>query len=188
MKGSLEVICGPMYSGKSEELIRRIRRFEIARQKAIVFKPKIDNRYEQTDVVSHSGLKTKAFPVSSGKSILKIIDDVEQEFDVVAIDEVQFFDESIVNTIVTLVDRGVKVLVSGLDQDFREQPFGQMGELLARADKVLKLTAICHSCGGEATTTQRLVEGQPAPYSGETILVGARDSYEARCRDCHKEG
>ncbi len=180
--GWLEVICGPMFSGKSEEMIRRVRRAEIAGQRVVIFKPRIDDRYDATDVVSHAGARMRAVAVETVPELIARAGG----HDVVGIDEVQFFDEAVVDAALALADRGVRVIVSGLDQDFRRLPFGVMPELLAQAEFVDKLQAVCHRCGGTATTTQRLVDGRPAPYSGETIVVGALDSYEARCRDCHE--
>ena len=182
--GWLEVICGPMFSGKSEEMIRRLRRAEIAGQRVVIFKPRIDDRYDAAHVVSHAGARMRAVPVSS---VAEVVAHVEG-FDVVGIDEVQFFEPSIVRHALDLADRGVRVVVAGLDQDFRRLPFGPIPELLSYAEFVDKLQAVCHRCGGPATTTQRLVDGQPAPYSGETVLVGAAEQYEARCRGCHEAG
>jgi len=182
--GWLEVICGPMFSGKSEEMIRRLRRAEIAGQRVVIFKPLIDDRYDAADVVSHAGARMRAAPVSSVAEAVEHADG----FDVVGIDEVQFFDSSIVQRALDLADRGVRVVVAGLDQDFRRLPFGPMPDLLSHAEFVDKLQAVCHRCGGPATTTQRLVDGRPAPYSGETVLVGAAEQYEARCRGCHEPG
>ena len=182
--GWLEVVCGPMFSGKSEEMIRRLRRAEIAGQRVIVFKPQIDDRYDVADVVSHAGVRMRAVPVGSVADVLARA----EGYDVVGIDEVQFFETGVVGAVLALADRGVRVICAGLDQDFRRQPFGPLPELLAHAEFVDKLQAVCHRCGGPATTTQRLVDGRPAPYSGETIVVGELDSYEARCRDCHEAG
>jgi len=182
--GWLEVICGPMFSGKSEEMIRRLRRAEIAGQRVVIFKPLIDDRYDATDVVSHAGARMRAVPISSASEIAL----GAQGFDVVGIDEAQFLGEGVVGTALDLAGRGVRVVVAGLDQDFRRLPFGPMPELLAHAEFVDKLQAVCHRCGGPATTTQRLVDGDPAPYSGDTVVVGAAEQYEARCRSCHEPG
>jgi len=182
--GWLEVICGPMFSGKSEEMIRRLRRAEIAGQRVVIFKPRIDDRYDATDVVSHAGARMRAVPVST----VGEISERAREFDVVGIDEAQFLGEGVVALALELVDRGVRVVIAGLDQDFRRLPFGPMPELLTHAEFVDKLQAVCHRCGGPATTTQRLVDGLPAPYSGETVVVGAAEQYEARCRGCHEAG
>jgi thymidine kinase len=182
--GWLEVVCGPMFSGKSEELIRRLRRAEIAGQRALIVKPRIDDRYDIGHVVSHAGAKMRAVAVSHPEDIPGLAGD----YDVVGIDEVQFFPAEIVLVIDVLVERGKRVVCSGLDQDFRGLPFGAMPELLCRAELVDKLQAVCHRCGGPATMTQRLVDGYPAPADGATIVVGALDSYEARCRACHELG
>ena len=182
--GWLEVICGPMFSGKSEEMIRRLRRAEIAGQRVVIFKPAIDDRYDASDVVSHAGARMQAVPIRSSAEIAA----KAEGFDVVAIDEAQFLGEGVVLTALALADRGVRVVVAGLDQDFRRLPFGPMPELLSHAEFVDKLQAVCHRCGGPATTTQRLVDGEPAPYSGDTVVVGAAEQYEARCRGCHEPG
>jgi len=180
--GWIEVICGSMFSGKSEELIRRVKRAEIARQKVQVFKPAIDTRYEDREVVSHDGNKVSAYMVEKAEDILtELLPDVQ----VIAIDEGQFFDDGIVKVCQTLADNGKRVIVAGLDQDFRGEPFGPMPELLAVAEKVDKLQAICMVCGGPASRTQRLINGEPAYYDDPTILIGAEDVYEARCRDHH---
>jgi thymidine kinase len=182
--GWLEVICGPMFSGKSEETIRRLRRAEIAGQRVVVFKPQIDDRFDAADVVSHAGLRMRAVPVDGVEQLVARA----AGHDVVGIDEVQFFDVTIVEAALALADRGSRVIAAGLDQDFRRLPFGPIPELLAHAEFVDKLQAVCHRCGGPATTTQRLVGGKPAPYSGETVVVGAAEQYEARCRGCHEPG
>jgi thymidine kinase len=182
--GWLEVICGPMFSGKSEEMIRRLRRAEIAGQRVVIFKPRIDDRFDATDVVSHAGARMRGVPVSSVAELTARADG----FEVVGIDEVQFFEPAIVPAALDLADRGARVVVAGLDQDFRRLPFGPIPELLSHAEFVDKLQAVCHRCGGPATTTQRLVDGRPAPYSGETVVVGAAEQYEARCRSCHEPG
>ena len=182
--GWLEVICGPMFSGKSEEMIRRLRRAEIAGQRVVIFKPRIDDRYDADDVVSHAGIRMRGVPVGSVAELVARA----AGHDVVGIDEVQFFDVGVVGAALSLADGGIRVVAAGLDRDFRRLPFGPMPELLAHAEFVDKLQAVCHRCGGPATTTQRLVDGQPAHYSGDTIVVGAAEQYEARCRDCHEPG
>ncbi|HEY2355042.1 MAG TPA: thymidine kinase [Gaiellaceae bacterium] len=180
--GWLEVVCGPMFSGKSEELIRRLRRAEIAGQRTLIVKPKIDNRYDIAHVVSHAGAKMRAVAVESPADIPGLVED----YDVIGVDEVQFFPPEIVLILDGLVEKGMRVICSGLDQDFRGFPFGPMPELLARAELVDKLQAVCHRCAGPATMTQRLVDGYPAPADGATIVVGALEQYEARCRSCHE--
>jgi len=182
--GWLEVICGPMFSGKSEEMLRRLRRAEIAGQRVILFKPRIDDRYDASDVVSHAGARMRGVPVASVPELVARAVGAQ----VVGIDEVQFFAADVVGAALRLADAGLRVLAAGLDQDFRRLPFGPMPDLLAHAEFVDKLQAVCHRCGGPATTTQRLVDGEPAPYSGATIVVGTKEQYEARCRDCHEAG
>jgi thymidine kinase len=182
--GWLEVICGPMFCGKSEELIRRLRRAEIAGQKCLIIKPLIDDRYDVGHVVSHAGAKMRAVTASTSDEVLRLAGG----YDAVGIDEIQFFDEHIADTVDELVRRGVRVVAAGLAQDFRGLPFGAMPTLLCVAEFVDKLEAVCHRCGGPATMTQRLVDGKPAPFAGETIQVGALDSYEARCRACFEPG
>ncbi len=181
--GSIEVICGSMFSGKSEELIRRVRRVQIARKKVEIFKPIIDNRYHVQYIYSHNGSKVEANCIENSKEILKKIN---QDSDVIAIDEAQFFDEGIIQVCQLLADRGKRVIIAGLDQDFRGDPFGPMPKLLAIAEYVDKLHAICMVCGKPATRTQRLVNGKPADYNDPTILIGAKESYEARCRQHHQ--
>lgn len=173
-----------MFCGKSEELIRRLRRAEIAGQRALIVKPLIDDRYDLGHVVSHAGAKMRAVTATSSGEVRRLA----RGYDAVGIDEVQFFDEGIVAAIGELVADGARVVAAGLAQDFRGLPFGEMPTLLCVAEFVDKLEAVCHRCGGPATMTQRLVDGAPAPFDGETIQVGALDSYEARCRACHSVG
>lgn len=181
--GYIEVVVGPMYSGKSEELIRRIKRAKIAKQNVVTFKPKIDNRYSKVDVVSHSGYSTDAIAIENSDDIYKFIDEKTQ---VVGIDEVQFFDEKIVDVCIDLADKGIRVICAGLDMDFKGEPFGPTPRLLAVAEFVDKIQAICSVCGQPATRTQRLIDNSPAKYDDPIILVGAVESYQARCRKCHK--
>jgi len=178
----IEVICGSMFSGKTEELIRRVRRASIARQKVQVFKPDIDDRYNIQRVTSHNGQDFGAIPVRDSAALLAR---VEPDTTVVAIDEAQFFDQGIVRVTNHLANNGVRVIIAGLDMDFRGEPFGPMPALLCRADEVQKLHAICMVCGENASRTQRLVNGQPARYDDPIILVGASEAYEARCREHH---
>jgi thymidine kinase len=182
--GWLEVVCGPMFSGKSEELIRRLRRAEIAGQRVLIVKPRIDDRYDVSHVVSHAGARIRAVAVDSSQEILTLADGYET----VGIDELHFFDAGLVGVVATLDDAGVRVIGAGLAQDFRGLPFAPLPELLCLAEFVDKLQAVCHRCGGPATLTQRLIDGAPAPFSGETIVVGALDAYEARCRACYEPG
>jgi thymidine kinase len=176
-QGSLEVICGPMFSGKSEELIRRITRAIIARQKVQVFKPALDDRYDASAIASHSQRKHEAIPVKDSVELARHLDPTAQ---VVALDEVQFMDEGIIPIIENLARRGVRVIAGGLDQDSNGEPFGIMPILLAKAEYVTKLQAICMVCGELAGRTQRMVQ------TGGQVLVGAAEAYEARCRHCHE--
>jgi len=182
-EGWIEVITGPMYAGKTEELIRRVKRLEYAAQNVIVFKPTIDDRYAADEVVSHNNSRTRSINITKASEIMKY---VERDTDVVAIDEIQFLDEEAVAICEYLADHGVRVIVSGLDRDFRGEPFSFMPRLMAIAEEVTKLTAICVCCHTPATRTQRIVDGKPANYTDPIILVGAKDSYEARCRHCHE--
>ena len=172
-----------MFSGKTEELIRRVKRAQIARQKVQVFKPNLDDRYSADTVSSHNGLKLEAAPVSGAEELLAQVD---QDTDVVAIDEVQFFDWQIAEAAQELANRGKRVIMAGLDMDFRGEPFGPMPLLMAQAEQVDKLNAICVVCGAPASRTQRLIDSEPASYDDPVILVGASEVYEARCRACHK--
>ncbi len=180
--GRVEVICGSMFSGKTEELIRRVRRAVIAKQKVQVFKPEVDTRYSIQSVTSHSGQGFEAIPIARSCDILTAL---KPDTTVVAIDEVQFFDPEIERVTETLANRGLRVIIAGLDMDFRGEPFGSMPALLCRADEVQKLHAICMVCGEYASRTQRLVNGEPARYDDPIILVGAEEAYEARCREHH---
>ncbi len=182
-KGWLEVISGCMFAGKTEELIRRVKVLEFAKKKVLVFKPAIDNRYSDTRVVSHAGSSLDGIVVNQAKDILNYI---TEDVDTVAIDEVQFFDEVVIDVCDYLAERGIRVMVAGLDMDFRCEPFGVMPILITEAEFVTKLTAVCSGCGAPATRSQRLVNGQPAKWNDPLILVGASESYEARCRHCHE--
>ena len=181
--GSIEVIVGSMFSGKTDELIRRLRRATIARQKVQVFKPAIDNRYDEEKVTSHAGSDYAALPISRAAEILQKLD---EDTTVVAIDEAQFFDPEISRIVQQLADRGLRVIVAGLDTDFRGEPFGQIPTLMAQAEQVDKLHAICMVCGEPATRTQRLVNGKPAHYDDPVVIIGASELYEARCRAHHE--
>ena len=175
--GWIEVICGSMFSGKTEELIRRVHRAEYARRKIQVFKPEIDNRYEKDHIVSHSKMKTPSQIVKTSQDIHDL---VKYDTEIIAIDEVQFFDDKIVDVCEKLANNGKRVIVAGLDQDFSGKPFGPMPALLAISEYVAKLNAICVKCGNPASRTQRLTK------SKETVVVGATNIYEARCRNCHE--
>lgn len=182
--GILEVITGCMFAGKTEELIRRINVFKFAKKEVVVFKPKIDNRYSENLIVSHAGSSVKSVLVQKSTEILEFMKQ-HPEYEIIAIDEVQFFDEDIVLVINNLADAGKRVMVAGLDMNFRGEPFGVMPILMTQAEFVTKLTAVCTQCGSPGTRTQRLVNGKPAKYDDPLILVGASESYEARCRHCH---
>jgi thymidine kinase len=181
--GRIEVICGSMFCGKTEELIRRARRAVIAKQELQVFKPNIDNRYSIQHVTSHNGQNIEAQPLEHSSEIFAAL---SPSTTVVAIDEVQFFDAEIVNVVNQLATRGIRVIAAGLDTDFRAEPFGFMPQLMSIAEEVTKLHAICVVCGEEACRTQRLVNGKPARYDDPIILVGASEAYEARCRKHHE--
>ncbi len=181
--GWIEVITGVMFSGKSEELIRRVRRAVIARKRVQVFKSHLDDRYHVFSVTTHDGLTVEAHPVSTA---LEIATQVRPDTSVVAIDEVQFLDGGIVDVATDLARRGVRAILAGTDTDFRGDPFGAMPQLLAVAEIVDKLHAICVVCGDPACRNQRLLNGKPAPYDSPTIMVGGSESYEARCRHCHQ--
>ena len=181
--GWIEVICGSMFSGKTEELIRRIKRAVIARQVVQVFKPSIDDRYDAVQVASHGGSYYSAAPVQGVGQMRELIRD---DAEVVAIDEAQFFNEELLDFCRERAEAGQRVIVAGLDQDFRGEPFGPMPQLLAEAEQVDKLQAICLVCGAPASRTQRLINGQPASFHDPIILVGATENYEARCRKHHQ--
>jgi thymidine kinase len=181
--GWIELICGSMFSGKTEELIRRVRRAEIARQKVQVFKPALDDRYQVERVSSHSGAYMDATVVREASEISRL---VENDTSVVAIDEAQFFDWTIAEVCDELANRGMRVILAGLDMDFRGEPFGPVPLLMAQAEAVDKLQAICAICGAPASRTQRLINGRPASYKDPIILVGASEVYEARCRLHHE--
>jgi thymidine kinase len=181
--GVIEVVCGSMFSGKTEELIRRVRRAQIARQRVQVFKHALDDRYAVHAITSHNGARIEAVPVTGSGEIMA---GIEPDADVVAVDEVQFLDAGICQVAQALAQGGVRVILAGLDTDFRGEPFGPMPHLLAAAEDVTKLAAICMVCGAPATRTQRLVDGRPAQYTDPVIFVGAREAYEARCRRCHE--
>ncbi len=181
--GTLIVITGSMFAGKSEELIRQVRRALYARKKVQVFKSALDNRWDSAAIATHNGVRFEAIPVSSSADLEQL---VEPDTEVIAIEEIQFFDDGIVALCDRWANEGRTVIAAGLDQDFRGQPFGFMPVLLALADEVIKLRAICARCGQPASKTQRLVDGRPASWDEPTILIGAAERYEARCRRCHK--
>lgn len=181
--GWVEVICGPMFAGKSEELIRRIKRLQYAKKNVVVFKPQIDNRYSEDEVVSHNKNKTKCYNLTNSQDVYKYVTD---DTYAVCFDEVQFLNEDILTVINDLANKGKRVICAGLDNDFRGEPFSIMPKLLCMAEYVTKLTAICQVCGANATRTQRLVNKEPAFYEDPIIIIGASESYEPRCRHCHQ--
>jgi thymidine kinase len=182
--GWIEIVAGVMFSGKSEELIRRVRRALIARRRVQVFKSHLDERYAGLfRISSHDGAGIDAVPVDSSAEIFR---QVAPDTELVAVDEAQFLDAGIVEVATALADRGVRVVLAGTDTDFRGEPFGAMGALMCVAEMVDKLQAICVVCGDLACRNQRLVDGRPARYDSPTIMVGGRESYEARCRHCHQ--
>jgi len=179
--GKITVICGSMFAGKSEELIRLARRALYARKKVQVFKPAIDKRYDETNVVTHMGVQYEAVPIRNVKDLEGKLD---PKTEVVLIEEAQFFDSSLADLAVKLADEGKEVILAGLDQDFRREPFGPMPRLLAVADEVVKLRAICMNCGAPASHTYRVIDGKPAHWDDPIVLIGATEAYEARCRNC----
>ena len=185
--GVLEVITGPMFAGKTTELIKRVERQIFAKKKAALFKPSIDNRYSEDEVVAHNGLRYEAFVIpTTVEGVKKIAEITRKEgYEVIGIDEVQFFPAEIVDTLEELADSGVYVIASGLNLDFKAEPFPVTKELLVRADNIIYLTAVCTVCGRPATRSQRLIDGKPAPRDSPVIMVGGRESYEARCREHH---
>lgn len=182
-QGHIELVCGSMFSGKSEELIRRVRRAQIAKQNVLVFANAIDVRYGNATIASHNGANLDAQPIRRAAEIWEYWNDA---VNVVAIDEAQFFDWEIAEVVAQLAQRGVRVIIAGLDTDFRGEPFGPMPILMAQAEQVDKLNAICMVCGGPASRTQRLVNGEPAAYDDPLVVVGANEMYEARCRQHHQ--
>ena len=182
-EGRIEVICGPMFAGKTEELIRRANRLEYAKKNYMVFKPRIDDRYSKDEIVSHSNYRKKSIPIQKA---CEILDNLRDDLDAVIIDEVQFFDDEVVMIAEQLADKGLRVICGGLDCDFKGDPFMVMALLLARAEEVTKLTAICNCCGHPATRTQRIIDGHPAYDTDPIVLVGAKEAYEPRCRVCHE--
>jgi len=183
INGSVEVVTGSMFSGKTDELIRRLRRATIARQKVQVFKPAVDVRYAVEKVTSHAGTDFDAIPIERAADVY---DRLEKDTTVVAIDEAQFFNDEIIAVVDELARRGIRVIVAGLDTDFRSEPFGPMPVLMAKAERVDKLQAICMMCGEPASRTQRLVNGKPARTDDPVVIVGAAEMYEARCRAHHE--
>ena len=182
--GWIECICGSMFSGKSEELLRRIKRGVIAKQKVLLFKPSIDNRYDENRVSTHNGNSYDSISIEKSSDILNFVKDTK--YDIIGIDEIQFFDNDIVKIINKLADAGIRVIVAGLDMDFKAEPFHPMPEIMAISEMVTKLHAVCNKCGKEASRSQRLINGKPAKYDDPIVVIGASESYEARCRHCHE--
>lgn len=182
--GKIEVVCGPMFAGKTEELIRRIKRLEYAKKPYIVFTNKIDTRYSDAYIVSHSNSRIKATFIGKAK---EIYNHIKSDIKVIVIDEAQFFDKEIVSVAEDLANKGYRVIIGGLDRNFRGEPFGYMGDLLAISDEITKLTAICPVCGRDAIKTQRFVNGKIAKLSDPLVLIGEKESYEPRCRNCYKK-
>lgn len=183
--GRIEVISGCMFAGKTEELMRRLRRAEIAERSIEIFSPELDTRFGKDVIGSHNGKSWSSTVVPINSTGQAMLLEQGKKVDIVAVDEFNFFEHQFVPVLNELANSGVRVVVSGLDQTFRGEPFEPMGDLLAIADKVDKLTAVCEECGGVATRTQRLINGEPANYSAPTVQVGGSESYEARCRKCH---
>jgi len=185
--GKLEVICGSMFSGKTEELMLRLRRAEYAKKNVMTIKHEIDNRKSYSCIVSHNGVERTAQPIDPCENGLNTLKQcINLDVDVIGIDEIQFFPDDIVPIILNMVEKGKRVLVAGLDMDFRSEPFGIVPVLMSLADEVTKLRAICVVCGNDANFTQRLIDGRPANYDDPTILVGGQECYEARCRQCYR--
>lgn len=185
-EGYIELVWGPMYSGKTSELIRRVVAMEYAKEEVIVFKPSIDNRYSEDSICSHTGHEVKSHSIEDPKDMFNIIKQHKGQKPAVAIDEVQFFDPSVVEVISELANDGYRVMCAGLDQDFRGVPFPNTASIAAIAEFNTKLAAFCTVCGGPATKSQRFVDGEPASMSDPIVMVGAVESYEARCRHHHQ--
>jgi len=187
--GKLEVICGPMFAGKSEELIRRVFRAYIAQQTVLVVKPAIDTRSAHNVITSHSGKTYHAHTISTPQELLDLVEKghpTEGDYHVIAIDEAQFFSQDIMPVIRTLIAQGKRVIIAGLDLDHRSEPFGPIPQILALADSITKLQAICILCGQDAYRSQRIINGQPARYDDPIIMIGAEESYQPRCKNCFK--
>lgn len=182
-EGWIEVISGCMFAGKTEELIRRVHVLSYAKKNIQVFKPLVDNRFSEKEIVSHAGAHIPCHAITDPQEILDII---QNDDEVIAIDEAQFFDETLIEVCDYLADTGKRVMVAGLDTDFRGEPFGVMPQLLTKAEFVTKLTAVCAKCGAPATRTQRLVNGEPASFGDPIVMIGAKETYEPRCRHCHE--
>ncbi|AUB32141.1 thymidine kinase [Spiroplasma floricola] len=186
-KGWIELITGCMFAGKTEEFIKRLKRYKYAQQNVLVFKPLIDDRYSKKDTFSHSGMSIESIPVKDSEELLDIFykENEKEKVDIIGIDEIQFLDTNIVEIIKKLADEGVIVVANGLDKDFKNDPFQNVDKLLVEAEYVDKLTSICHSCGGNANRTQRIINGEPAKANEPIIVISANEKYEARCRHCY---
>ena len=182
--GWIECICGSMFSGKSEELLRRIKRGVIAKQNVLLFKPSIDNRYEKNKVSTHNGNSFESVNIDKAEQLYDYV--IDKEYDIIGIGEVRFFADKIIEVINKLADDGIRVIVAGLDMDFKAEPFHPMPEIMAISEMVTKLHAVCNKCGKEASRSQRLINGEPAKYDDPIVVIGASESYEARCRHCHE--
>ncbi|QEH62373.1 thymidine kinase [Spiroplasma chinense] len=185
-RGWIELITGCMFAGKTEEFIRRLQRYKYAKQDVLVFKPKIDDRYSKNDVQSHSGMSIKSIPVASSEELREYVF-AQEHVDIIGVDEVQFMDTGIVDILSEIADQGIIVIANGLDKDYRNNPFRNVDKLLVQAEYVDKLTSICHSCGGNANRTQRIVDGVPAKLNEPLVVISANEKYEARCRHCYIE-
>ncbi|AKU80291.1 thymidine kinase [Spiroplasma turonicum] len=188
-KGWIELITGCMFAGKTEEFIKRLRRYQYANQNIIVFKPAIDDRYGQKEIYSHSRMNIDAIPIQNSEELIKVFNEKNKNknIDVIGIDEVQFLDENIVNVLDNFANKGIIVIASGLDKDFRNRPFKNVDKLLVNAEYIDKLTSICHKCGGNGTRTQRIIDGKPASLDSPLIFIAANEKYESRCRHCFEE-
>ncbi|AGR41645.1 thymidine kinase [Spiroplasma taiwanense] len=186
-RGWIELITGCMFAGKTEEFIRRLKRYQYAKQNVLVFKPLIDRRYSINDVFSHSGLSIESIPVENSEKLKEIVNlkNQEKSIDIIGVDEVQFLDTNIVEVLSSIADEGIIVVVNGLDKDFKNNPFQNVDRLLVQAEYVDKLTSICHVCGGNANRTQRIINGKPAKANEPIIVISAIEKYEARCRHCY---
>lgn len=182
--GWIECICGSMFSGKSEELLRRIKRGVIAKQNVLLFKPSIDTRWDIDKVSTHNGNSFESVTITAADEIYDYVKG--KKYDIIGIDEIQFLDRDIITVINDLADKGMRVIVAGLDMDFKAEPFHPMPEIMAISEMVTKLHAVCNKCGKEASRSQRLINGEPAKYDDPIVVIGADESYEARCRHCHE--
>ncbi len=184
-KGWIELICGPMFAGKTEEVIRRVRRLQYAHKKVAVFKPTIDDRYSDEEIVSHNRSRIQSVNITNIEEVAEFVRN-NRDVDAIVVDEVQFIEGDVTMVLEAIADSGIRVIVAALDRDFRGESFKVMETLLPKADLVTKLTSICTVCGQAATRSQRLIDGEPASYDEDIVLIGATESYEPRCRHCHE--